>query len=80
MNTDGDGIEKIRDTLGEVMKIIDNPKKTRKLNLTYLGAPYYRLEVISKDYLDAENILSEAMEVLEAKEKQYNNSFEFIRD
>jgi len=80
INTDGDGIEKIKETLGDVIKIIENPKETRKLNISYLGAPFYRLEVISKDYLDAENILSEAIEILEAKEKQYNNSFEFIRD
>jgi translation initiation factor 2 subunit 1 len=62
------------------MKIIDNPKVTRKINLSYLGAPIYRLEIISKDYIDAEGILSEAIEVLENTTQQNNGSFEFIRD
>ncbi|MFX0175327.1 MAG: translation initiation factor IF-2 subunit alpha [Candidatus Hodarchaeota archaeon] len=77
---DGDGIEKIKDTLGEIMNTIKKPKETRKLNLSYLGAPFYRLEIVSKDYLDAENILSEAMEILDQRSKQYGSTYEFIRD
>jgi len=80
MNTDGDGIDKIKNTLLEVKNVIRNPKETRKLNLSYTGAPFYRLEIISKDYLDAENILSDAIEILEETAKNTNTSFEFIRD
>jgi len=80
MNTSGDGIDKIKETLNSVMKVIDDPKVTRKINLSYLGAPIYRLEIISKDYIDAEGILSEAIEVLENTTQQNNGSFEFIRD
>jgi translation initiation factor 2 subunit 1 len=80
MNRSGDGINKIKDTLSEVMKIIETPKITRNINLSYLGAPFYRLEIISKDYLDAEGILSDAIEVLENTTQQNNGSFEFIRD
>lgn len=80
INTDGEGIEKIKETLGEILNTIEKPKPTRKLNLSYLGAPFYRLEIVSKDYLDAENILSEAMEILDQKSKLYGGTFEFIRD
>jgi len=80
MNTSGDGVVKIKETLNGVMKVIEDPKETRKINLSYLGAPFYRLEIISKDYIDAESILSDAIEVLENTTQQNNGSFEFIRD
>jgi len=80
INTDGDGIDKIKDTLESIVNTVEKPKETRRLNISYLGAPYYRLEIVSKDYLDAENILSGAIEVLEDKAKKYNNTYEFNRD
>jgi len=80
MNTSGDGITKIKETLNKVMEVVENPKETRKIKLSYLGAPIYRLEIISKDYIDAEGILSDAIEVLENTTQQNNGSFEFIRD
>jgi len=80
MNKSGDGINKIKDTLNEITKIIEKPKATRNIHLSYLGAPFYRLEIISKDYLDAESILSDTIEVLENTTQQNNGSFEFIRD
>ncbi|MHA2287995.1 MAG: S1 RNA-binding domain-containing protein [Promethearchaeota archaeon] len=80
VNKSGDGIEKVKETLNEVMMVVEKPKETRKINLSYLGAPFYRLEIISKDYLDAESILSNTIEVLENTTQQNNGSFEFIRD
>jgi len=80
INKSGDGIIKIKETLNEVMKVIDKPVETRKLSLSYLGAPYYRLEIVSKDYLDAESILSDTLEVLESSTQETDGSFEFIRD
>ena len=80
INTSGDGIEKIKDTLNEVINVIETPTDTRKLTLSYIGAPFYRLEIVSKDYLDAENILSNTLEVLEKVTLQNNGNFEFIRD
>ena len=80
MNRSGDGIDKIKETLNEIMKIIEKPKATRNIKISYLGAPFYRLEIISKDYLDAESILSNAIEVLENTTQQSDGSFEFIRD
>lgn len=80
INKSGDGIIKIKEALNKVVKVIDKPVETRKLSLSYLGAPYYRLEIVSKDYLDAESILSDALEVLESSTQETDGSFEFIRD
>ena len=80
INKSGDGITKLKETLDEVVNIIDKPVETRKISLLYLGAPYYRLEIVTKDYLDAESILSDALEVLESSTQKTDGSFEFIRD
>ncbi|MBY8984602.1 MAG: S1 RNA-binding domain-containing protein [Candidatus Lokiarchaeota archaeon] len=73
------GVEEIKESLLGALKVIDS-KETRKISISYIAAPFYRLEVITKDYLDAENILSDALEVIEQKTNQYNGSYEFIRD
>ena len=80
INKSGDGIIRIKETLNEVANVIDKPVETRNLSLSYLGAPYYRLDIVSKDYLDAETILSDALEVLESSTQKTDGSFEFIRD
>ena len=74
------GIDLVKESLIEAKKIIKNPKETRKLSIIYIAAPFYRLEIVSKDYLDAENILSEVLDVIEAKVEKYEGNFDFIRD
>lgn len=74
------GIEVIKDALMTAKNLIPNPRETRKISISYLGAPFYRLEIITKDYMDAENILSDACEIIEEKIKANNGTFEFIRD
>jgi translation initiation factor 2 subunit 1 len=80
INRKGDGIDRIKDTLKSVIEVVEIPRETRKLDITYLGAPYYRMEVISKDYLDAEGIISDAIDVLDAKMVEHEGTFEFVRD
>ena len=80
MYSDGDGVDKIKDTFINIKKIIENPRDTRKLDISYVGAPFYKIEVTSKDYLDAENILSDVVEILESKTTKFNGSFELIRN
>jgi translation initiation factor 2 subunit 1 len=80
MYTDGDGIEKIKETFLNIKNIIENPRDTRKLEISYIGAPFYKIEVTSKDYLDAENILSDAVEILDSKTSKHKGSFELIRN
>jgi len=77
--TSENGIDQIIESLTEALKVIES-KKTRNININYIAAPFYRLEVISKDYLDAENILSDALEIIEQKADLYNGTYEFIRD
>jgi translation initiation factor 2 alpha subunit (eIF-2alpha) len=38
------------------------------------------LEIVSKDYLDAESILSDTLEVIETSVQKNNGEFEFIRE
>ena len=77
---DENGIEHIKDTLLDALKIVENPKDTRKIDISYIATPFYRLEIVSKDYIDAEGILSDVIEVIETKAHQYEGQFEFIRD
>jgi translation initiation factor 2 subunit 1 len=80
INKSGDGITKIKDALNKIVNVVNKPVDTRNINLLYLGAPYYRLEIVSKDYLDAESILSDVLEVLESSTQKDESSFEFIRN
>ncbi|MBN1216973.1 MAG: S1 RNA-binding domain-containing protein [Candidatus Lokiarchaeota archaeon] len=74
------GIDLLKETLLKAQSSIKNPRRTRNLELTYIAAPKYRLEIIAKDYLDAENILSDALEVFEENAKKYNALYSFERD
>ncbi|TXT62452.1 MAG: Translation initiation factor 2 subunit alpha [Promethearchaeota archaeon] len=74
------GVELIKETLLAAGKVIEDPKETRKVELSYIAAPFYRVEVISKDYLDAESILSKLLSIIEESAKKYDATFEFIRD
>ncbi len=74
-----DGIEFIKNTLQKAKKIVNN-KETRKIDINYLGAPHYRIEIVSKDYMDAENILSEFLSIIEKEVEKINGKFEFQRD
>ncbi|MBD3213652.1 MAG: S1 RNA-binding domain-containing protein [Candidatus Lokiarchaeota archaeon] len=75
-----DGVELIKQTLIEAQNVLENPKPTRKLEISYVAAPFYRVEIISKDYLDAENILSDALDVVEEKAAEYNALYDFSRE
>ena len=73
------GIDLIKESLIDARNVIES-RESRHLRIHYLGAPFYRIEVVTKDYLDAENILSDALEVIETMVEKYNGTFEFIRD
>jgi len=77
---ESDGVETLKQALIKAKKVIENPKETRNLSIHYIAAPLYRIEIISKDYLDAENILSDAIEVIEGSIEGHEATFEFIRD
>lgn len=74
------GVDLVKETLIETKNVLENPKETRNLEISYIAAPHYRVEIVSKDYLDAENILSDALEVVEEKADKYNALYEFSRE
>ncbi|MFX1237387.1 MAG: S1 RNA-binding domain-containing protein [Promethearchaeota archaeon] len=74
------GIELIKESLTNALKVVKQPKETRNIKISYIGSPFYRIEVVSKDYIDAEGILSDALEVIQGKTEEYGGSFDFIRD
>jgi len=74
------GIELIKDTLLTALKVVENPRDTRKIDISYIATPFYRLEIVSKDYIDAEGILSDVIDIVETKAGQNEGQFEFIRD
>lgn len=74
------GVELIKETLIEAKNVLEEPKPTRKLDISYIAAPFYRVEIISKDYLDAESILSDALEVVEEKVEENNAVYDFVRE
>ena len=49
-NNQSDGVEIIKETL------LDVTKKDSTIDITYLGAPKYRLSVTSEDFKSAEKI------------------------
>lgn len=78
--TTENGIDLIKKTLLDVKNVIENPKETRNLTINYLGTPFYRLEIVSKDYLDAEGLLSDVLEIFEENTSEHKGQFEYIRD
>lgn len=74
------GMDIIRNMLIKARDTIEKPKETRKITISYIGAPYYRMEIIAKDYLDAENIKEDALEIIKNEALKYEGVFEFVRD
>ena len=73
-NSSSNGIDIIKDNLVEILK------KDSKIDITYLGAPKYRLSIISEDFKTAEKILKPIIEEIEAKIVKKNGSFRFTRE
>ncbi|MEJ2249536.1 MAG: S1 RNA-binding domain-containing protein [Candidatus Lokiarchaeota archaeon] len=74
------GVDLIKEILTKAKATIGEQKETRNLNISYIAAPMYRVEITSKDYLDAENILSDALEFIEEETVKHKGEFEFIRE
>ena len=78
--TTENGIDLIRDILIGARNTVEKHKETRKLTISYIGAPYYRMEIVAKDYLDAENIKEDALDLIKTETMKYKGVFEFVRD
>ena len=74
-NNKSDGVELIRKTLSDAEKIED-----AKIEITYLGAPKYRLSLISQDFKTAERSLKPILENIEKSVKKQNGVYNFTRE
>ena len=73
-NTSPNGIESIKKTLLEELN------NNSKINITYLGAPKYRLSINSEDFKTAEKTLKPIIENIEKKIIKQKGSFNFQRE
>ncbi len=73
-NNQSNGVEIIKKTLLDVIK------KDSTMDITYLGAPKYRLSVTSEDFKTAEKILKPIIEEIEVSIQKKKGSFKFTRE
>ena len=71
-----DGIEIIRKTLLDAIK----ESKNEKIQISYIGAPRYRLSVVAQDFKTAEKILKPILEKIETNMLKLNGVFKFSRE
>ena len=74
-NNQSDGVELIKKTLLEAEKT-----EGAKIEITYLGAPKYRLSLISQDFKTAEKSLRPILEKIEKDVKKQNGIYNFTRE
>ncbi|MQG18985.1 MAG: RNA-binding protein, partial [SAR202 cluster bacterium] len=74
-NNQSNGVELIQKTLTEA----ENAEGA-KIEITYLGAPKYRLSLISQDFKSAEKSLKPILEKIEKNVKKQNGFFNFTRE
>jgi len=75
-NNSSNGIEIIRKILLDAIDGSDN----EKIEITYIGAPKYRLSIISQDFKTAEKALKPILEKIEKSTLKQNGTFKFSRE
>jgi len=73
-STRSDGVEIIKKTLLDVLK------KDSTVDITYLGAPKYRLSITAEDFKSAEKSLKPIVEEIETNMEKKKGSFKFTRE
>nr|ABZ09096.1 putative S1 RNA binding domain protein [uncultured marine crenarchaeote HF4000_APKG6D9] len=73
-NTKSNGIEIIKKILLDILK------KDSKMDITYLGAPKYRLSIISEDFKSAEKTLKPIIAEIQINIEKKKGSFKFTRE
>ena len=75
-NNKSNGIEIIRKILLDAIKESQN----EKIEILYLGAPKYRLSIISQDFKTAEKTLKPILEKIEKNASKQSGTFKFSRE
>ena len=73
-NSNSDGIEIIKKGLLEVLE------KDPRIEITYVGAPKYRLSVIAEDFKTAEKILKPVIDSVQSSIIKKKGTFNFTRE
>ncbi len=73
-NNKSDGVEIIKKTLLDVIK------KDSTMDITYLGAPKYRISITSEDFKSAEKSLKPIIEEIQTNIEKKKGSFKFTRE
>ena len=73
-NSNSNGIEIIKENLLQVLE------KDSKIDITYIGAPKYRLSIIAEDFKTAEKILKPIIEEIESIITKKKGTFKFTRE
>ena len=73
-NEKSDGVEIIKKILIDVLK------KDSAIDITYLGAPKYRLSITSDNFKSAEKLLKPIIAEIEANIEKKKGSFKFTRE
>ena len=74
-NNQSNGVELIQKTLSDA----ENAKDV-KIEITYLGAPKYRLRLVSQDFKTAEKSLKPILEKIEKNVKKQSGLYNFTRE
>ena len=74
-NNGSNGVELIQKTLTEAEN-----SKDAKIDITYLGAPRYRLSLLSQDFKTAEKSLKPNLKKIEKNVKKQNGLYNFTRE
>ena len=69
-----DGVEIIKKTLLDIIK------KDSTMDITYLGAPKYRISITSEDFKSAEKSLKPIIEEIQKNMEKKKGSFKFTRE
>lgn len=75
-STKPDGVEIIKKTLGDVT----NESGDSKIEITYVGAPKYRISVSSTDFKSAEKILKPVIDDIQSSIEKQKGTFNFVRE
>ena len=74
-NNQSNGVELIQKTLSDAENAEDV-----KIEITYLGAPRYRLSLVAQDFKTAEKSLKPILEKIEKNVKKQNGLYNFTRE
>jgi translation initiation factor 2 subunit 1 len=74
-NIQSNGVELIQKTLSDAENVED-----AKIEITYLGAPRYRLSLVAQDFKTAEKSLKPILEKIEKNVKKQNGLYNFTRE